>query len=439
MVEEDGAPKYWCPLSELLRRFEIHPREWPVPGAPTPPDHLWTRGALGSKGEDGQAMTNSIGDPVAIGAESRKEFRILTERTKARFPELPEMPGPPPSEKFLVISAMKNEAPFILEWIAYHLAIGVDHFLIYTNDCDDQTDAILDRLQALGFVTRLDNPFKKEQGQRPQRAALNDAASRPEVAASDWYIVIDIDEFINIHVGDGRLPTLVAAMNDPNVISLTWKFFGCGGVAGYDDEFITERFTRCAPEYLLRPRRGWGFKSMVRSGAPFGKIGVHRPLDLDRDRVEEVRWVNGSGRIMPETTMLKSSWRSTKASVEYELATLNHYVLRLAESFLVKRDRGRINHVDHDQGLDYWQARDYATESDERIIGRLPAAKKIWGSLMADAELSRLHQDAVAWRRGRIAALLADPEYRALFDAITSLDRRDAVFIAKLDSELQTG
>ena len=32
---------------------------------------------------------------------------------------------------------MRNEAPFILEWIAYHRAIGFDDFLIYSNDCSD--------------------------------------------------------------------------------------------------------------------------------------------------------------------------------------------------------------------------------------------------------------------------------------------------------------
>ena len=42
----------------------------------------------------------------------------------------------------LIVTAMKNEGPFILEWAAYHLSIGFDRFLVYTNDCDDGTDAI---------------------------------------------------------------------------------------------------------------------------------------------------------------------------------------------------------------------------------------------------------------------------------------------------------
>jgi len=43
--------------------------------------------------------------------------------------------------KYLMITSMRNEAPYILEWLAYHRSIGVDGFLIYSNDCDDATSS----------------------------------------------------------------------------------------------------------------------------------------------------------------------------------------------------------------------------------------------------------------------------------------------------------
>ena len=55
---------------------------------------------------------------------------------------------------------------------------------------------------------------------------------------------------------------------------------------------------------------------------------------------------------MPRT-MYRNAWRSTASTEEYDLVQFNHYTVRSAESFLVKRDRGRVNHVDRDQGLDY--------------------------------------------------------------------------------------
>lgn len=353
--------------------------------------------------------------------ELRRAMTALEKKAEVKFDRLPDGPAVS-ADRFLVISAMKNEGPFILEWIAHHLSIGVGHFLIYTNDCDDGTNEILDRLGEMGFVTRLDNPFKRDKGQKPQRGALNDAILQPAYQDADWAMCIDVDEFINVHVGDGSLQALIDASNQPNVISLTWKFFGNQGVEAYEDRFITEQFTACAPEYLPKPRLGWGFKTMFHKTAPYQKLGVHRPLHPIEGRIDQARWVNGSGRMMPEMLLTNNGWRSTKRSIGYALATLNHYVLRSADSYLVKRQRGRINHVDQDQGLAYWRARNYTTDSDDRILARLGPAKQKFGELISDPVLSTLHENAVHWHRARIADLKAKEEYHQLYQMIISDD-----------------
>ena len=373
---------------------------------------------------------NAFGDLILLGDENEFAFKALLDRVEPRHPMLAPLDARLPCDKIVVVSSMKNEGCFILEWIAHHMAVGVTHFLIYTNDCDDQTNAILDRLAALGHVTRVDNPFNREGGQKPQRGALNDAINHPLVKEADWVGVIDVDEFITIHHGDRTLPGLFAEMNDPNIVSMTWRFFGTTDQHAYEDAWITERFTRCAPRYLPRPRLGWGFKSFVHRSAPYEKLGVHRPLDIDTSDETKVRWVNGSGRVMPEKTVNNTAWFSRKASIGYNLVTLNHYILRSAESFLVKRQRGRINHVDQDQGMAYWSERNYTTETDLSIQAQIPRAKKVLAKLMSDAPLAALHNEAVAWHRARIAVLMQDPDYHALYKAITDPDLPDAVFTA---------
>jgi hypothetical protein len=317
---------------------------------------------------------------------------------------------------------MKNEGPFILEWVAYHLSIGVKHFLVYTNDCSDGTVQILNRLQEMGHVTRLDNPYKKDKGQKPQRGALNDAVKQDVLKESDWVMCLDVDEFINIHVGDGTIRCLLEAANYPNLISLTWKFFGNDGVHKFSDKLVSEQFLRCAPEYLPKPRLGWGFKTMFSKDAPYSKLGVHRPLHPDLSQIDKARWVNGSGRIMPEMLLTNNGWRSTKRTIGYSMATLNHYVLRSAESFLVKRDRGRINHVDQDQGIEYWQARNYINDFDDRILARIPRAKEWLNSLLEDQILAKYHMRAVRWHKARIAELMSQPDYAELYERIIASD-----------------
>jgi hypothetical protein len=377
-------------------------------------------------------------EPPATGRAAAEQFEGLMSRVRKRQDMLDPQPNPPRSEKITVVTSMKNEGCFILEWVAYHLSIGVTHFLVYTNDCDDPTDAILDRLAEMGLATRLDNPFNREAGQKPQRGALNDAAERLEVTDADWVGVIDVDEFVNIHVGDGTFAALLDAANQPNVVSMTWRFFGNLGVHAFEDRWQTEQFTACAPLYIPKPRLGWGFKSFYRPDGPFAKIGVHRPLDLDPEREAEVRWVNGAGRVMPERVARKAEWFSRKDTIGYDMVTLNHYVLRSAESFLVKRERGRINHVDQDQGTAYWASRNYATETDLSIHRHLPRAREALARLLADEALFRLHLDAVAWHRGRIDALMAEPDYRALYDAITDPALPDAIWRERVPDDPDT-
>ncbi|MEL7116414.1 MAG: glycosyltransferase family 2 protein, partial [Pseudomonadota bacterium] len=331
------------------------------------------------------------------------------------------------NSKILVVTSMKNEAPFILEWVAYHKAIGVDHFLVYTNDCTDNTNDMLDRLAELGHVTRVDNPWDKASGKKPQHVALKDALKQPAYHDANWILTIDCDEFVNIHVGDGTFDDLFRAANYPNVVSFTWKFFGNKDIHAYEDRPITEQFTNCAPEFIPKPRLGWGFKSMFHKTSPYTRIGVHRPLGIDEGEEDEVRWVNGSGRAMPDMLLTNNGWRSTKRSVGYRLATLNHYILRSAESFLVKRDRGRINHTEHDQGIDYWMRRNYASETDDRIHARLPLMQNVLDTFQADPQLSAMHDAAVDWHRGKIKSLLEKPDYKQLFDDLTTVKRPDAL------------
>jgi len=363
--------------------------------------------------------------------EYQQAIDDLEGRTGGMTGYLKDPETPIKNDNILIVTSMKNESPFILEWIAYHKSIGADHFLVYTNDCTDNTNEILDRLDELGHVTRVSNPWDPASGKKPQHVALKDALKQPCYAEADWVLTIDVDEFVNIHCGEGTFKDLFRASNYPNVIAFTWKFFGNKNIQHYEDRPITEQFVNCAPEFIPKPRLGWGFKSMFHKTSPYTRIGVHRPLGIEDDEADQVRWVNGSGRAMPDMLLTNNGWRSTKRSLGYRLATLNHYILRSTESFLVKRERGRINHTEHDQGIDYWTRRNYATETDNRIHARLPRMQGVLDGLMADKVLGRLHKDAVKWHKGRIAALLDNPDYKQLFDDLITPDRPDALTIAK--------
>lgn len=318
----------------------------------------------------------------------------------------------------VIVTTMKNEGPFILEWLAYHRMIGVDDFLIYTNDCTDGTDTLLDLLQAKGYVQHRDNPFKA-MDLKPQHAALQAAEAEPLIRNSGWAICMDVDEFISIKAGAGRLADLFAAIGDANMISLTWRLFGNSDVHAYADRFLLDQFSRCAPEQVRKPHQAWGFKTLFRNIGIFRKLGVHRPKGLKPDLWGQIRWLNGSGKPMP-IAMLRNGWRSTTATYGYDLVSLNHYAVRSAESFLVKRDRGRVNHVDRDQGLNYWFRMNFNADQDRSIQRMIPALQIEYDRLLADPGIRAAHDHCVACHRARITELRATTEAAAFYAELTS-------------------
>ncbi|MEM8851599.1 MAG: glycosyltransferase family 2 protein, partial [Pseudomonadota bacterium] len=317
-----------------------------------------------------------------------------------------------------IVTCMKNEGPFILEWIAHHRAIGVDDFLVYTNDCTDGTDTLLELLQEHGIVQHRTNPFREMPGVKPQHAALAAAEEEAVMARAGWAICMDVDEFIDVHVGGGHLRDLYRAVGDANMISLTWRLFGNADLATFEDELTPARFELSAPEVVRKPHQAWGFKTLFRNIGLYKKMGVHRPKGLKPDLWEDISWVNGSGRAMPKE-MLRTGWRSTLETYGYDLVSLNHYAVRDAESFLVKRDRGRVNHVERDQGLGYWFRMNNNAEVNTSFRRHLPGLEAELARLKALPGVAEQHKVCVAAHRAKISELRASEAFASFYAEIT--------------------
>lgn len=335
----------------------------------------------------------------------------------------------------VVVACMKNEGPYILEWIAYHRMVGFDTFLIYTNDCSDGTDEILQRLQAMGILQhRLNNDWK---GKSPQQYALNQSLREPVMQQADWIAHIDVDEFVNIRCGNGTLDDFFAHCPDATHVAMTWRLFGTNGVESFADEPVIAQFDHCAPKFCPKPHTAWGFKTLTRNIGAYEKLSCHRPNKLQPDMRDQVRWVNGSGQPMGDT-VIENGWRSSKRTVGYDLLQLNHYALRSADSFLIKRQRGRALHVDRTIGMNYWIRMDWNDHQDVTIQRNLPRLRAELARLKADPELAALHQAAVDWHRDKAAQLRADPEFSDLLKSVEGADlnaTERAAFALSLDME----
>lgn len=310
----------------------------------------------------------------------------------------------------LAITCVKNEGAFLLEWLAHHRAVGFSDFLIYSNDCSDGTDAMLDRLQDLGWLTHIRNDGPHEKG--PQWAMLKDAERHPLTRAADWVMVLDVDEFVNIHAGARTLGDLLAALPDADAIALTWRLFGSGGAVQMHDAPVTHSFTHAAPATLGWPWRAQMFKTLMRGPAhgPFAKLGVHRPRKVEDGA--NPRWYDGAGRALGGA-FAGGRVFSDYTQNNYTLAQLNHYPLGSIENYLVKADRGRANREASGFDMGYWIERNLNEVEDTSIAGL--NSDGLRAGLHADPILGDLHQRAFAWRRARFAQLMQQEPWRALY------------------------
>ncbi len=312
--------------------------------------------------------------------------------------------------RILAVSCLRDEGPHLLEWVAHHRAAGVTDFLLFSNDCSDGTDAMLDALAPVGVVHVRNVP---PPGKSVQWNALHLAWRHELRRAADWILHIDCDEFVNLRAPLGGLADLVARCDGADAIVLPWRLFGHSGRARLEDGRSTALFTRAAPPGCAYPVGATQFKTLLRRKGPFARLGVHRPR---AKKGQHALWVDGSGRALP-AALAQNEKRITLFGLREatELVQLNHYALRSAESFLLKRARGLPNRKGRAIDLMYWVERNFNNVEDRSIARMSAATEAALAEIAALPGIAELHSAALARHRAAFEALMKDPAELQLY------------------------
>jgi hypothetical protein len=269
----------------------------------------------------------------------------LTADTRGSTPT----PGSAAVGEAVLVTAVKNEAPFLLEWIAYHKVIGFSRIVILSNSSVDGTEDILSALAAKGEIVH----YHVDPGldQSPQGAALKVFEEREGYRDGNWYMWLDADEFLNIHVGARRLDDLIAALGDHHGIHLNWRIFGTSGHQRFPGRFVSADF---AGTSSLRLGANRETKSIFRKGPDiigFGANGVYRPRLDPQHKLTAADFLAGNGMPLVAGQEVTMKWlagdkfqRTNIASLKetgWALAQVNHYMVRTPEFFRLKALRGR--------------------------------------------------------------------------------------------------
>jgi methylase of polypeptide subunit release factors len=313
--------------------------------------------------------------------------------------------------RVMAVSMMKDEGPYLIEWIAHHIAVGFTDILVYTNDCSDGTDTMLKRMETLGIAKHREN--KIPDGIKPQPSALKHAQVEPEVGDADWLLVFDADEFLCIRHGDGTLDPMLDAIKaeGANGMIITWRIFGSGGVVDWSRAPVTEQYLMAAPPMW---NKGWGVKTLFQFDPNTWKLGIHRPKMknkvLDTEFPDTVKWLNGSGRAMEDYFKFRG-WRSITRTVGYDWAQMNHYAVKSIDSYAIRRLRGNVNNKKDKYNADYWALQDRNEVRDDTMLRYSDRRAAITHALLSDPELQRLHFAALDRAEAALAEIKAGAAY----------------------------
>lgn len=170
-----------------------------------------------------------------------------------------------------VVAIMKNEGPYLREWIEYHKLVGVEKFYLYNNGSTDDTVEILSPYVKSGLVELIDFP-----GEKMQLPAYADWF-RKHKNDTRWVAVIDLDEFI-VPVHDMKIMDVLNKLpiNTSQAV-LHWFMFGSNGHITKPDGLVTESYTKRAK------KKHYHYKCIVNPRLVHG-LHVHKHIAFKKTR-----------------------------------------------------------------------------------------------------------------------------------------------------------
>ncbi len=309
----------------------------------------------------------------------------------------------PPSQTVAAMVSTRNEGINLLEWVAHYQAIGVERIFVYTNDNNDGSDALLAALSEHDIITLVVQ--RCGTGVWAQRRALQHALLMlPELRHFAWVLFPDADEYT---VPDARYdhqiaPLLAAAdalASRPGAILLPWRM-----------RLWPHRFSRPPGMTLANYPHAVVhelFKAAVRPSVATSMMEIHFP-NLDPG----VTLVDSNLAELPGDARWSSEPKSDAGG------RIEHVWARSFTDFVIKRARGftgGVRHIDLFHQFNRPATPENLWPVEPVVIARI---EEKLAALRAIPEIATAADQIDAIYVARAAEIAADPELRAIFDAM---------------------
>lgn len=149
----------------------------------------------------------------------------------------------------VVCTIFRNEAPWLKEWLDYHIYNGVDKFYLYNHMSEDDYQAVLKPYIESGHVELID--WFQVEWPMAQLDAMKDAIKRVQGKA-EWAAMIDVDEFIVCN--RKKITRFLRQYERYAGLSMNWQLFGTSGVYDLNGGSLLKNMTWKASIWYDNPR-----------------------------------------------------------------------------------------------------------------------------------------------------------------------------------------
>jgi glycosyltransferase involved in cell wall biosynthesis len=249
----------------------------------------------------------------------------------------------PLAPKSAVCLIAKNEGPYLLEWIAYHRALGFDEIIVYENRSTDNSAELLENVAKAGIIDH--RPWLAGATESPQISAYRDALGK---TTAEWILFIDADEFLVLHRHDSVNAFLAGFDDRPEVttIGCNWRLFGDSHLSESDGRLLIDRFNHAAEVEYPGNRH---LKSFTRVRGLGNIVNMH------------ICETTGA-KVHPSGATLNMTDWGLSDEIELDVAQVNHYYTKTYAEYKVKRARGYADCADDN-------AMKYTSYDDDRFHG----------------------------------------------------------------------
>lgn len=261
-----------------------------------------------------------------------------------------------------IASIQRNRNPYIIEWIAFHLAVGFDQFYIYAHKTTDGMTETLIRL-AEKYPIQV---FAIDADDFPQIVAYNHAWSHFG-NKENWIAFIDGDEFLFPTQHLTMAEALANYHNEPiSAIGAYWKCYGSNGHIDEPPGMLLENYPRHSDDSFYANRH---IKSIVKGG---------EQVLTNRSHLFETKNGTFDEQLRPITNGLMMEYRPS-----YNTFRINHYVTQSLAYF--KNTKQNSGAADLPAGAirsDEWFTRHDRNEEEDGMSRRfLQKTKELMSSI----------------------------------------------------------